>query len=77
MVAMVLLAQYSCELTLSIFDLMSLIDDDVLPVVFIEPQSILEDKVVCGDAHIPLGALHLLQDFISGGWVPPVDYFSD
>ncbi len=72
MVAVVLLAEHSCELALCVFDFVPLVDDDVFPVVFVESESVLEDEVVGGDADVPLGALHLLQNLVSGGGISAV-----
>jgi hypothetical protein len=58
MSAVVLLAQDSGEFAFGIFHLMALVDDDVFPVVFVEPKPVLEHEVVGGDADVPFCALH-------------------
>lgn len=72
MVAVVLLAEHSCELALRVFDFVALVDDDVFPVVFVKSESILENEVIGGYADVPLGALHLLQNLVSGCGVSAV-----
>ena len=58
MVAVVLLAQNPCEFAFGVFHFMTLVDDDVFPVVFVEFKSVFEDEVVGGDADVPLGCFH-------------------
>lgn len=77
MVAVVLLSQNSSKLALSILHLMPLINDDILPVILVEPQPILKNEVVGSDADIPFGTLHYLLDLVSGSWVSSVDYLPD
>lgn len=77
MITVILLAEYSCKLALGIFNLMALINYDVLPIVLVESQSVLKDEVIGSDAHIPLRALHLLQNIIAGRRVTPVNDLPD
>ena len=58
MVAVVLLAQNPCEFALGVLHFVTLIDDDVFPVVFVEFEPIFEDEVVGGDADVPLSCFH-------------------
>ena len=77
MVAVVLLAQNSCKFALGVFHLMPFIDNDVFPIVFVESESVLEDKVVGRYTDIPFSAFHRFLDLISGGRISSVDYFAD
>lgn len=77
MVTVILLAEYTCEFTLGIFDFMSFIDDDIFPIILVESESILEDEIIGRDADIPLRALHLLQNIITSGRIPSVDDLPD
>ncbi len=74
---MVLLAENACKLTFSILHLMSLINNDVLPVVLVEPEPILEDEIVCCNAHIPFGCFHHLLNLSSCCWTTSVYYLTD
>ena len=77
MIAMILLTEDTCKLAFCIFHFMSLIDDNVFPVIFIESESIFEHEIVGGDANIPFGVFHLLQNLISCCRVASIYNFSD
>lgn len=77
MAAVILLSEYPCKFAFRIFHFMSLVDNDVFPIIFVESESIFEDEVVSGDAYIPFGTLHDLQDLVSGCRVTSVHYFAD
>ncbi len=52
---------------------MTLIDDNVLPIVLIQPQPILENEIISGETNVPFGSLHDTLDFVSGCWIAPVN----
>ena len=56
---------------------MPFIDDDVFPVVLVEPQSVLEDEVVRCQTNIPFGGFHKAQNLASGSGIASVNDFTN
>lgn len=77
MIALILLAQNTSKLAFGVFHFVSLIDDDVLPVVLVEPQSVLEDEVVSCETDVPFGGFHDTKNIVSGGRVSSVNDFTN
>jgi len=77
MVALILLPKNVGKFALSILHFMSLIDNDVLPVILIEFKPILQNEIVSSNANIPFGGPHNLQGVVSGVGVALVYNFTN
>ena len=56
---------------------MPLINNDVLPVIFAQFKSVLQDEVISSNTHIPFGGLHYPQSLCTSIGIPFIHYFSD
>ena len=56
---------------------MALINDDVLPVVLVEPMSVFEYKIVSGETDVPFGGFHDAENIVSGGGISSVNDFTN
>lgn len=56
---------------------MTLIDDDVFPIVLVEPESVFENEVISGKTYVPFGGFHYAEDIVSGGWISSINDFTN
>jgi len=77
MITLVLLTQNASKFTLSIFHLVSLINDNVFPIIFIKSESIFKNEVISGQANIPFCRFHDSMNLISCSRVSSINYFTN
>lgn len=72
MITLILSAQNPCKLALSILHLMPLIDDNVLPIIFVQFLPIFQNKVIGSNADIPSCIFHSFENLCSCGRVSTI-----